>query len=197
MYASSSSVYGNQERYPTVESDLPRPYSPYGVTKLAAEHLCALYAENWGVPTVSLRYFTVFGPRQRPDMSIHRLCEAVLTGASFPRFGDGEQVREFTYVDDIVGANLDAAETDTEPGSVMNIAGGGEITLNQLIAMVGELAGTDVVIEDHPTQAGDARRNGGATDRARELLGWSPEVSLREGIDAQLAWHRARRHVSV
>ncbi len=197
VYASSSSVYGNQERYPTVETDLPRPYSPYGVTKLAAEHLCGLYAENWGVPTVALRYFTVFGPRQRPDMSIHRLCEAVLTGASFPRFGDGEQVREFTYVGDIVGANLDAAEAEVVPGSVVNVAGGGEITLNQLIAMVSELAGTDVVIEDHPAQAGDARRNGGATDRARELLGWRPEVSLRDGIAAQLAWHRARRQVSV
>ena len=192
VYASSSSVYGNQARYPTVETDLPRPYSPYGVTKLAAEHLCGLYAENWGVRTVSLRYFTVFGPRQRPDMSIHRLCEAVLTGASFPRFGDGEQVREFTYVGDIVGANLDASEADVASGSVVNVAGGGEITLNQLIATVGELAGTDVVIEDHPAQAGDARRNGGATDRARELLGWRPEVGLRDGIAAQLAWHRAR-----
>ena len=197
VYASSSSVYGNQDRYPTVETDLPRPYSPYGVTKLAAEHLCALYAENWDVPTVSLRYFTVFGPRQRPDMSIHRLCEAVLTGASFPRFGDGEQIREFTYVGDIVRANLAAAVADIPPGSVANIAGGGEITLNQLIAMVGELAGTRVDIEDHPAQAGDARRNGGATERAVDLLGWSPEVSLRDGIAAQLEWHRARRHVSV
>src|SRR5436190_14494075 len=106
VYASSSSVYGNQARYPTVETDLPGPYSPYGVTKLAAEHLCALYAENWGLHTVSLRYFTVFGPRQRPDMSIHRLCEAALRGDVFPRFGDGTQVREFTYVDDIVRGNL-------------------------------------------------------------------------------------------
>ena len=141
VYASSSSVYGNQDRYPTVETDLPRPYSPYGVTKLAAEHLCGLYAENWGLSTVSLRYFTVFGPRQRPDMSIHRLCEAVGTGASFPRFGDGTQVREFTYVADIVAANLAAADADVAPGTVVNIAGGGEITLNGLIAMVGELAG--------------------------------------------------------
>jgi UDP-glucuronate 4-epimerase len=192
VYASSSSVYGNQERYPTVETDLPRPYSPYGVTKLAAEHLCGLYAENWGVSTVALRYFTVFGPRQRPDMSIHRLCEAVLTGAPFPRFGDGQQVREFTYVGDIVAANLAAGAADVEPGTVVNIAGGGEILLNQLIAMVGELAGTEVVIENHPAQAGDAKRNGGATDRARALLGWEPRVSLREGVAAQLAWHRSR-----
>jgi UDP-glucuronate 4-epimerase len=192
VFASSSSVYGNQERYPTVETDLPRPYSPYGVTKLAAEHLCGLYAENWGVSTVSLRYFTVFGPRQRPDMSIHRLCEAVLTGASFPRFGDGRQVREFTYVGDIVAANLAAADADVPAGAVANIAGGGEIVLNHLIDLVGELAGTEVEIEDHPAQAGDAKRNGGATDRARALLGWEPTVSLRDGIAAQLAWHRSR-----
>ncbi len=197
VYASSSSVYGNQARYPTVETDLPRPYSPYGVTKLAAEHLCALYAENWGVQTVALRYFTVFGPRQRPDMSIHRLCEAVGTGASFPRFGDGTQVREFTYVSDIVAANLAAADADVDAGTVVNIAGGGEITLNELIAMVGDLAGTDVVVEDHPAQAGDAKRNGGATDRAQTLLGWTPTVSLRDGIAAQLAWHEARRPVAV
>lgn len=197
VYASSSSVYGNQTRYPTVESDLPRPYSPYGVTKLAAEHLCSLYAENWGVETVALRYFTVFGPRQRPDMSIHRLCEAVGTGASFPRFGDGEQIREFTYVSDIVAANLLAADADVAPGTAMNIAGGGEITLNELIGLVGDLADTDVAIENHPAQAGDARRNGGATDRAHELLGWKPAVSLRDGISAQLAWHDERRRVSV
>ena len=197
VYASSSSVYGNQARYPTVETDLPRPYSPYGVTKLAAEHLCALYAENWGVPTVALRYFTVFGPRQRPDMSIHRLCEAVGTGAPFPRFGDGTQIREFTYVSDIVAANLAAADADVDAGTVVNIAGGGEITLNELIAMVGDLAGTDVVVEDHPAQAGDAKRNGGATDRAQALLGWTSTVSLRDGIAAQLAWHEARRPVAV
>src|SRR4051794_13336130 len=96
VYASSSSVYGNQPRYPTVETDIPAPHSPYGVTKLAAEHLCGLYAANYGVHTVSLRYFTVFGPRQRPDMSIHRLCAAAIAGTAFPRYGDGTQIREFT-----------------------------------------------------------------------------------------------------
>ena len=192
VYASSSSVYGNQCRYPTVEEDRPQPFSPYGVTKLAAEHLCSLYAENWGVSTVSLRYFTVFGPRQRPDMSIHRLCEATLGGTRFPRFGDGNQVREFTYVDDVVAANLLAADAALPPGTVLNVAGGGEITLNGLISTVAELAGTPVVIEDHPAQAGDATRNGGGTERARALLGWQPQVGLREGIAAQLAWHQRR-----
>src|SRR5262245_13890429 len=112
VYACSSSVYGNQPRYPTTEDDLPRPHSPYGVTKLAGEHLCGLYADNWGLRTISLRYFTVYGPRQRPDMSIARLCEAALRRETFPRYGDGAQIREFTYVGDIVRGNLAAATAD-------------------------------------------------------------------------------------
>jgi UDP-glucuronate 4-epimerase len=193
VYASSSSIYGNQPRYPTTETDLPRPFSPYGVTKLAAEHLCGLYAENWGLPVVSLRYFTVFGPRQRPDMSIHRLCEAALTGETFPRYGDGNQVREFTYVADIVAGNLAAADAGAPPGTYLNLAGGGEITLNDLIATIERLAGVKVAIEARPPQPGDARRNGGATSRARKVLGWEPTTSLEAGLAHQLAWHRHRR----
>jgi nucleoside-diphosphate-sugar epimerase len=192
VYASSSSVYGNQERYPTRETDLPKPFSPYGVTKLAAEHLCGLYAENWGVHTVSLRYFTVFGPRQRPDMSIHRLCQAAVDGSPFPRYGDGTQIREFTYVSDIVAGNLAAADRDVAPGTAVNLAGGAEITLNDLIALVGDVAGAPVAVDPGPKQAGDSFRNGGAIDRAHELLGWSPRVSLRDGIATQVAWHRSR-----
>jgi len=192
VYASSSSVYGNQPRYPTVETDLPKPFSPYGVTKLAAEHLCGLYAENSGVHTVSLRYFTVFGPRQRPDMSIHRLCQAAVDGSKFTRFGDGTQIREFTYVDDIVAGNLAAAECDVAPGTYVNLAGGAEITLNELIALVEDVAGAPIAVEPAATKAGDSFRNGGSIRRARELLDWEPEVSLRDGIAAQVAWHRAR-----
>jgi len=192
VYASSSSVYGNQVRYPTVETDLPKPFSPYGVTKLAAEHLCGLYAENSGVHTVSLRYFTVFGPRQRPDMSIHRLCQAAVDGSTFPLYGDGTQIREFTYVSDIVTANLAAAERDVAPGTYANVAGGAEITINELIALVGELAGSPVAVDPEPRKPGDSFHNGGATDRARELLGWQPEVSLRQGLEAQIGWHRDR-----
>jgi nucleoside-diphosphate-sugar epimerase len=192
VYASSSSVYGNQARYPTTETDLPRPFSPYGVTKLGAEHLCGLYAENWGVHTVSLRYFTVFGPRQRPDMSIHRLCEAAVRESSFPRYGDGTQIREFTYVSDIVAANLAAADREVPPGTYLNIAGGAEITLNDLIDLVGDVAGSPVAIEPEPMQAGDSFRNGGSIGRARDMLGWEPQVSLRDGIAAQVEWHRSR-----
>jgi nucleoside-diphosphate-sugar epimerase len=192
VYASSSSVYGQQERYPTREDDLPAPFSPYGVTKLAGEHLCSVYAANWGMPTVALRYFTVFGPRQRPDMSIHRLCEAALTGGSYPRLGDGNQVREITYVADIVAGNLAAAAADVAPATTVNLAGGAEITLGELIVLVGEIAGTPVAVDARPAEPGDSRRNGGAIDRARDLLGWEPQVTLRDGITAQLAWHRSR-----
>jgi nucleoside-diphosphate-sugar epimerase len=190
VYASSSSVYGNQPSYPTSEEHLPRPFSPYGVTKLAAEHLCALYAENWDLHTVSLRYFTVYGPRQRPDMSIHRLCEAALAGSVFPRYGDGSQIREFTYVEDIVAGNLAAAEADVAPGTVLNLAGGGEITLNELIALVEDVSGRVVKVEEQPSMAGDAFRNGGAIDRAWAMLRWEPRVKLRDGIAAQMEWHR-------
>jgi nucleoside-diphosphate-sugar epimerase len=192
VYASSSSVYGAALRYPTREDDLPRPFSPYGVTKLAAEHLCGLYAANWGVPTVSLRYFTVYGPRQRPDMAVHRLCEAAVTGGAFPRYGDGSAVREFTHVADIVRANLFAADADLEPGTVMNLAGGSEITVRDLVRLVEELAGAPIAVEAHAAQPGDTPRNAGAIDRARELLGWEPAVGLRAGIAQQLEWHRSR-----
>jgi nucleoside-diphosphate-sugar epimerase len=191
VYASSSSVYGNQPRYPTVETDLPAPHSPYGVTKLAAEHLCGLYAANYGIATVSLRYFTVFGPRQRPDMSIHRLCEAAVHGSSFPRYGDGTQIREFTEVRDIVAGNLAAADADVASGTYCNLAGGGEITLNELIALVGELAGAPIAIDEHDAQPGDSFRNGGSVERAQAVLDWKPTVSLRDGLARQLAWHRA------
>jgi UDP-glucuronate 4-epimerase len=192
VYASSSSAYGHQEHYPTREDALPAPFSPYGVTKLAAEHLCGVYAANWGLPTVALRYFTVFGPRQRPDMSIHRLCESALGRAKFPLFGDGAQIREFTYVADIVAGNLAASICDVAPGTVINLAGGAEITVADLIVMVGDVAGAPVDVEPRPPEPGDSRRNGGAIDRAHDLLGWEPRVSLRAGIEAQLEWHRAR-----
>lgn len=192
VYASSSSVYGNAPRYPTAEGDLPAPASPYGVTKLAAEQLCGAYAAEWGVPTVTLRYFTVFGPRQRPDMAVHRLCDAALTGTPFPRYGDGEQVREMTFVADVVAATIAAGTTDLPPGSVLNVAGGAEMTLNGLVALVGELVAHDVAVEELPARPGDARRNAGATQRARALLGWEPRVGLREGLERQLAWQRSR-----
>lgn len=192
VFASSSSVYGNAPAYPTSEVDLPRPQSPYGVTKLAAEHLCSLYARTFDVPTVSLRYFTVYGPRQRPDMAIHRMMEAALSGAPFPLYGDGRQVRDFTFVQDVVEANLCAATQPVAPGSVVNVAGGSAITMMELIGLVGELVERPLVLDRRPPQPGDVERTGGSIERATQLLRWSPRVPLPEGLAAQLAWHRTR-----
>lgn len=193
VYASSSSVYGNAETYPTTEALAPQPESPYGVTKLAAEHLCGLYARNFGLHTVSLRYFTVFGPRQRPDMAMHRLVEAALTDASFPLFGTGEQIRDFTFVADVVEANVLAATGQAPPGTVVNIAGGASTTLNEVIETVERLAGRSVRTERLGDQAGDVTRTGGDITLAGLLLGWAPRVSIGEGLAAQLEWHRRRR----
>jgi len=193
VYASSSSVYGNALSYPTHEDALPRPQSPYGVTKLAAEHLCGVYARNWSVPTVALRYFTVFGPRQRPDMAMHRLIEAALAQVSFPIFGDGSQVRDFTYVDDVVAANIAAASADVPPGTVVNVAGGGSSTLSDVIRIVEGLTGRAIALDRRGAQAGDVERTGGAIDRARSALGWSPQVSVGDGLARQVDWHVRRR----
>ena len=193
VFASSSSVYGNAAAYPVDESMRVQPYSPYGVTKLAAEHLCSLYAANFGLSVVSLRYFTVYGPRQRPDMAIHRLCEAALHGGTFPLFGDGRQRRDFTFVGDVVRANLLAGTADVPPGLVVNVAGGSDCSMNELIAAVEELAGRPILIDRHDHERGDVGRTGGATAAAEHELGWAPETSLRDGLARQLTWHRSRR----
>lgn len=195
--ASSSSVYGDVSDFPTHEDRLPQPYSPYGVTKLAAEHLCNAYAANWRVPTVSLRYFTVYGPRQRPDMAMHRLVQGALRGRPFALYGDGGAVRDFTYVDDVVRANLAAADADLAPGVVINIAGGSSTRLSDLIALIGEIAGSPVPIEQSPAQAGDPARTGGSIERARSLLGWEPRVTLEVGLAAQVEWQREAAAESV
>ena len=194
VYASSSSVYGNAERYPTLETDRPEPYSPYGVTKLAGEHLMVLYGANWAVPTVSLRYFTVYGPRQRPDMAHHRLIEAALGGTTFPLFGDGGQERAFTFVGDVVDATLRGGVTpDVAPGTVLNVSGSFSCTLGDLIEMVGDAVGTPVLLDRQGPQAGDAQKTGGSTEQIERVLGWTATTSLEDGIAAQVAWHRARR----
>ncbi len=193
VYASSSSLYGNAERYPVDESMRPQPFSPYGVTKLAAEHLCSLYGKNFGLSTVSLRYFTVYGPRQRPDMATHRLFEAALDGTAFPLFGEGDQVRDFTYVGDVVRANLLAARADIEPGLVANIAGGGECSMNELISMVEGITGRSIEIDRREPSRGDVRRTGAVTEIARSQLGWTPRVDLVEGLAHQYEWHLGRR----
>ncbi len=193
VFASSSSVYGNAGRYPVLETDLPKPHSPYGVTKLAAEHLCGLYAANYGVPAVSLRYFTVFGPRQRPDMAHHRLVEAALNQTPFPLFGDGSAVRDFTFVADVVDANILAGTADVPPGTVVNVCGGGSTSMVELIDAVGAAVGSPVPIAAQAPQRGDVDRTGGSNALAASLLGWSAKTSLHDGIRTQVDWHLEQR----
>ncbi|KAA9084155.1 NAD-dependent epimerase/dehydratase family protein [Microbacterium radiodurans] len=190
VYASSSSVYGDAENYPTLESDRPMPVSPYGVSKLAAEHLCTLYARNFGVPTVSLRYFTVYGPGQRPDMAFTRFCKAAVTGSPITLYGDGEQIRDFTFVDDIVEANFAAGFGQVEPGSVFNVAGGSNVSVNEVIRTLEELSDESIQIDRRDAVSGDVRRTSGSTAAIQSALGWSPKVSLKEGLAAQFEWAR-------
>ena len=186
VLASSSSVYGNAMAQPTTEDSPTRPYSPYGVTKLAMEHLAVAYAENWRLPVVMLRYFTVYGPEQRPDMAMRRFIDAASSGEPVPVYGDGEQVRDFTYVSDVVAATLAAATADVPAGSVFNVAGGSSSTVNEVLRLVSESVGRAVVKQHLPEQPGDVRITCGAIDRARRTLGWEPDVPLADGIKHQV-----------
>lgn len=190
VYASSSSVYGNAERYPTDEAMLPQPISPYGVTKLAAEHLCTLYGTEFDVPTLSLRYFTVYGPRQRPDMAFTRFLRAAVKGEAITLYGTGDQVREFTFVDDIVAANLAAVDAEVPPGEVINVSGGSSISVNEVLDVVNRIHG-DLDIVRQAAAPGDVMRTGGDTARARDLLGWAPVVGIEEGLRHQYDWVRS------
>ena len=188
VYASSSSIYGNAESYPTREDDLPAPISPYGVTKLAGEHLCSLYGNQYGVPTTALRYFTVYGPRQRPDMAFTRFIRAYLRGEKVSVYGDGRQIRDFTYVDDIVEANILAASVASAPGSVFNVAGGSEVTVNEVLELLGSFGGHPVGVDRRAAGAGDVRQTGGSTDLITDELGWAAAVQLEEGLRRQYDW---------
>lgn len=187
VYASSSSVYGSAETLPTSEKTLPRPVSPYGVSKLAAEHLISLYSTEFGVPSASLRYFTVYGPRQRPDMAFHRLLRCGLSGESFTMFGDGEQTRDFTYIDDIVDANLAAAFSPT-PSLVYNIGGGNRVSMNQVIAMCENVIGRRIAINRIERAKGDAAHTGADTTLARSELDYLPKIKLEQGLEQEARW---------
>ena len=187
VYASSSSVYGDEVALPMTEDALPRPVSPYGVSKLAAEHLCHLYFVNYGVPTVSLRYFTVYGPRQRPDMGFHRFFSAVLDGRPVAQFGDGLQTRDFTYVADAVAATVAAAVRGT-PGGVYNIGGGSRVSLEEVFNLIGRVSGRPVTIDRQAPQKGDMRDTYADTSRARADLDFRPSVDLESGLREMFAW---------
>ncbi len=183
--ASSSSVYGDAESYPVTEHSRRRPISPYGVTKLASEELCRLYATQFGVETIGLRYFTIFGPRQRPDMAFSRFIEAGRAGRPIEVYGDGLQVRDFTFVDDAVAATI-ASATNGRPGETYNVAGGTEASVLDVVGLLGPLLGRRIEVDHQPAAAGDVRRTGADVASAREDLGYEPRVSLQEGLERQV-----------
>jgi nucleoside-diphosphate-sugar epimerase len=187
VYSSSSSVYGDLVAMPMREDALPQPVSPYGVSKLAAEQLCYLYYSNYGVPTVSLRYFTVYGPRQRPDMGFHKFLRATILGEPITVFGDGDQTRDFTFVSDAVAANVAAAKRGV-PGRVYNIGGGSRVSVNDVLEMIGRIAGRKPLVNVDPVQKGDMRHTYADTSLARADLGYQPTVGLEEGLAAEYRW---------
>lgn len=187
VYASSSSVYGDEAPIPMREDQVPRPVSPYGVTKLAGEQLCHLYHVNHGVPAVALRYFTVYGPRQRPDMAFHRFLRAALGGQPIHLYGDGQQSRDFTFVADAVSATVAAATRGT-PGRVYNIGGGSRVSVNDVLAIVGHLIDKPLDIRREAEQKGDMRDTYADTSLARRDLGYRPSVTLEQGLDAEFRW---------
>jgi nucleoside-diphosphate-sugar epimerase len=187
VYASSSSVYGDAATIPMKEDARPQPVSPYGVTKLAAEQLCVLYHVNFGVPAVSLRYFTVYGPRQRPDMAFHRFLRAAIAGDPITLYGDGTQTRDFTYVADAVRATVAAGDRGT-PGGVYNIGGGSRVSMTDVLAIIERVTGRTLDVRREPPQKGDMRDTYADTSRARTDLGFAPSVTLEEGLKAETDW---------
>ncbi|MBV9892929.1 MAG: NAD-dependent epimerase/dehydratase family protein [Chloroflexi bacterium] len=189
IYASSSSIYGDAEAFPTSETALPTPISPYGTTKLAGEHLTYLYWRNYGVPTVALRYFTVYGPRQRPDMAFHRFIRAAINHRPIQIYGDGEQTRDFTFVSDAVDANVAAANLNIA-GVALNIGGGSRVTVNYILQLLGEISGSELHINYVEAQKGDVRHTSADTSAAARLLGYTPVVDLPAGLRAEFDWFR-------
>jgi nucleoside-diphosphate-sugar epimerase len=195
VYASSSSIYGESERLPTPEDAPPRPLSPYGVTKLAGEQLCRVYHVNHGVETVALRFFTVYGPRQRPDMAFRRFCEAAVRNGPIELFGDGRQSRDFTYVGDVVGAIRAAGTAEGAGGRAYNIGGGSPISLNGALEQLAAIAGRPLDVSRAERESGDVLHTAADVGRARRELGFAPATTLASGLRAEYEWvlQRAER----
>jgi nucleoside-diphosphate-sugar epimerase len=189
VFASSSSVYGAAERFPTPEDTIPRPISPYGITKLAGEHLAAAYAREFGLDCVVLRYFNAFGPRQRPDMAFARIVNALAAGERFAVFGDGDQSRGWTYVGDVVDATVAAGARGS---GTFNVGGAIEASLNETIALLEQISGRSLRVDREPPVPGDQRRTQADTTRIRAELGWSPATTLAEGLRSQWEWASSR-----
>jgi UDP-glucose 4-epimerase len=192
VFASSSSIYGQAERFPTSEGAVPRPWSPYGLTKLSAEHLCQLYHINLGLPVVALRYFSVYGPRQRPDMAFNIFCRAALAGEPIEVFGDGHQTRDFTYVGDVVAATRAAGATPGIDGEVYNVGGGSQVSLNETIALIEDITGTELEVVHQAKERGDVRDTGADITKARSELGFEASTGLEQGLAAEFEWLASR-----
>lgn len=190
--SSSSSVYGRAKTTPTREADPRSPVSPYGVTKLAAEELCTLYGTEFGLNTLSLRYFTVFGPRQRPDMAFNKLVSAGLQSIPFPLHGDGSQVRDFTYVDDVAEANIAAMNAQTDPGDVFNIGGGSPISMLDAISMLEKIMELKIDIQSGALGPGNPMITQADCSSAHKVLAWKPKVGIFEGLQKQVDWQMNR-----
>jgi nucleoside-diphosphate-sugar epimerase len=188
VYSSSSSVYGDSE-LPMRENRMLRPVSPYGVTKLAAEHLCYLYYKNYEVPIVSLRYFTVYGPRQRPDMAINKFVKAAMNNDELVIFGDGTQTRDFTYIDDVVNAIVKASKNDIV-GEVFNIGGGGRISVNNLIKEIEITTGNRIRIRCVDKQKGDVEDTQADVTKANSCLRWTPKIGILQGLTSYISWYK-------
>jgi UDP-glucose 4-epimerase len=189
VYASSSSIYGDAESYPTSEAMLPRPFSPYGVTKLAGEHLAMLYGRNFGTPVAALRYFTVYGPRQRPDMAFHRFCRAMLADEPITVYGDGRQSRDFTFVSDAVEANVRAWKR-AAPQGVYNVGGGSQVEVLEAISLLEKSLGRKARVNLEPRPAGDPLRTRADATRLAADLGYATAVGIADGLAAQAEWAR-------
>ena len=187
IYASSSSVYGDARELPLREEGRLYPVSPYGVTKLAGEHLCFAYWKNFNVPVVSLRYFTVYGPRQRPDMAFHKFIKAIMQGREIEIYGDGEQTRDFTFVSDIVEGNLLSMKSSSL-GEVFNLGGGSSATVNEVIGILGQISSVSPKVAYKDAQKGDVRHTLADTSKARDILGYKPEIDLQRGLEYEWEW---------
>lgn len=188
VYASTSSVYGNAETLPTPETVCPQPVSPYGITKLAAERLCWLYLQNFAVPVTALRYFTVYGPRQRPDMAFHKFFQAAIANQAIGIYGDGLQTRDFTFVSDAIAANLAAATIPEAVGEVFNIGGGSRVVLADVLNTMEEIIGFPLQKDYQEKAKGDARHTSADTSKAEKILNYRPQVSLKEGLTDEWEW---------
>jgi UDP-glucuronate 4-epimerase len=187
VVASSSSIYGDAEDYPTREDTIPRPLSPYGITKLACEHLAGAYASEFGLEAATVRYFTIYGPRQRPDMALTKMVSCLAEGRPFELYGDGNQSRSFTYVDDAVAATIAVMER-AAPGSTFNVGGGTEVSMLEAIEALARIAERRLEVVRLPRREGDAARTAADTTRIRSELGWEPSTSFEEGLAAQWRW---------